>query len=64
MTGIEQIIVGMWFLPVTLFIIVPMVLFVIWHLGLGWAYRNNLLSRLKRTQKKETEHHVLSTSSN
>jgi hypothetical protein len=62
MTGISQIVVGMWFLPVTLFIIIPLVMFVVWHLGLRWACRKTLFGKITRGRRKdETDPRLFST---
>ena len=52
MFGIENIIVALWFLPVTLCIIVPLVMFAVWHAGLGQAYRKTR-DEVKPEKRKE-----------
>jgi len=54
MTGITEIIVGMWFLPVTLFIVVPLVMFAVWHLALGWACHKNPITMCARNREERT----------
>ena len=62
MNGIAEFIVVLWCLPVTLFIIVPLVMFTVWHLGLGWACRSSPLRKaLKDREDRDTKPNVLST---
>lgn len=52
MLGIENVIVGLWFLPVTLFIIVPLVMFAVYHIGLVWACRKNPIGMITGNRKE------------
>jgi len=62
MTGIAEIIVALWFLPVTLFIIIPLVMFAVWHLGLGWACRTSPIRYILVKQgESAAKQNVLST---
>jgi len=61
MTGIAELIVSLWFLPVVLFIVIPLVMFAVWHLGLGWACRTSpLRSKLeeRRDRVRSAERNV------
>ena len=62
MTGITEIIFGMWLLPVTLFIIVPLIMFAVWHLGLRWACGKSFISMFfKDRGKRNDKPHLSST---
>ena len=62
MTGITEIIVGMWLVPVTLFIIVPLVMFAVWHLGLRWVCGKSFISLFfKDRGKRKVKPHLSST---
>lgn len=58
MNGIENIIVGLWFLPVTLFIIVPLAMLVAW---LSFQAVKSLVGGRSRVVEESQEQRVDTT---